>query len=155
MSAFYNLLDKQCLWKEVYTKLGLSAPAYKYWKDTPSLKLNRYLFLEKAMLPEKYAYIQEDLTDLSGYLPTQYASMQLNMDSHIFNFKKMRLHSQFEYKYVNDIKFVNMKRFFLEHNIKVAKESIIRIGRLEALPILPQSTFYRIDDNHGVVVYES
>jgi hypothetical protein len=154
MSAFYNVLDKQWLWKEVYTKLGISAPAYKYWRGTPSLKLNRYLFLQKESLPQKYSYIEDDLTDLSGFLPTTYASQQLNMDSHIFNFKKMRLYNRFEYKFVNDIKFVNIKRFFLEHNIKVHKESIVRIGRLDELPILPNSTFYRIDDSHGVVVYD-
>ena len=154
MSVFYNVLNKQWLYKEVYTKLGLSAPAYKYWNSTPSLKLNRYLFLEKGCLPQKYAYIEEELTSLSGYLPTQYASTQLNMDNHIFNFKKMRLYSKFEYKFVNDIKFVNMKRFFLEHGIRVNKKSMIRLGRLDELPIFPNSTFYRIDDNYGVVVYD-
>ena len=154
MSAFYNILDKQWLYKEVYTKLGLSAPAYKYWNSTPSLKLNRYLFLEKETLPEKYTYIEDDLTNLSGFLPTQYASTQLNMDNHIFNFKKMRLYNKFEYKFVNDIKFVNMRRFFLEHNIRVNRESMIRLGRLDELPIFPNSTFYRIDDNYGVVVYD-
>ncbi len=154
MSAFYNVLDKQWLWKEVYTKLGISSPAYKYWKNTPSLKLNRYLFLQKDTLPEKYSYIESDLTDISGYLPTQYASIQLNMDSHIFNYKKMKLHSSFEYKFINDIKFVNMKRFFLEHNIRIKKDSMIRLGKLDSLPIFPNSTFYRIDENYGVVVYD-
>ncbi len=154
MSALHSILDNQWLYKEVYTKLGLSAPAYQYWKETPSLKLNRYLFLQKRTLPKKYAYIEEELTDLSGFLPVQYASAQLGMDNHVFNFKKMRLYNKFEYKFVNDIKFVNIRHFFLEHNIRVEKSSIVRLGKIDDLQIFPNSRFYRIDDNYGVVVYD-
>lgn len=152
MSAFYNLLEHQWLYKEIYTKLSLSAPAYRYWQ-TPMLKLNRYLFLQKGSLPERYSHIESELTDLAGYLPTQYASQQMGMDSHIFNYKKMRLYGRFEYKFVGDVKFVNLRRFFLEHNIRIKKESIVRIGRIDELVILSDATFYRIDDQYGVVVY--
>ncbi len=154
MSALQHVLDNQWLYKEVYTKLGLSAPAYKYWNDTQSLKLNRYLFLQKQTLPQKYAYIEPELTDLSGYLPVQYASQQLGMDNHVFNYKKMRLYSKFEYKFINDIKFVNIRRFFLEHNIRVKKESLVRLGKIDDLIIYPNSRFYRIDEQYGVVVYD-
>lgn len=135
-------------------KLGLSTPAYSYWNDSRHIKLNRYVFIEKNTIPAKYAHIQEELTDLSGYLPTQYAASQLNMDSHIFSYKKMRLHNQFEYKYVNDIKFVNLKRFFLENGIKIAKTEYAHLARLDDLIITADSRFYRIDDNYGVVVYD-
>lgn len=154
MSALHSTLDSHWLWKEVYTKLDISSPAYQYWNTTRHIKLNRYVFLEKNTLPERYAYIQEDLTDLSGYLPTQYAATQLGIDSHIFSYKKMRLHSQFEYKFINDIKFVNLKRFFLENGIKVTKTSYIHLARLDELVITADSRFYRIDDNYGVVVYD-
>lgn len=135
-------------------KLGLSTPAYSYWNESRHIKLNRYVFIEKNTLPLKYAHIQEDLTDLSGYLPTQYAAGQLNMDSHIFSYKKMRLHNQFEYKFVNDIKFVNLKRFFLENGIKIEKTNYAHLARLDDLIITADSRFYRIDDNYGVVVYD-
>lgn len=154
MSAFYSLLDKHWLWKEVYTKLSLSSPAYSYWNESRHIKLNRYVFIEKNTLPHKYSHIQEDLTDLSGYLPTQYAATQLGIDSHIFGYKKMRLYNQFEYKFVNDIKFVNLKRFFLENGIRVDKSSYVHLARLNDLIITPDSRFYRIDDNYGVVVYD-
>lgn len=154
MSAFYSLLDRHWLWKEVYTKLSLSSPAYSYWNESRHIKLNRYVFLEKNTLPEKYAYIEHDLTDLSGYLPTQYAAAQLGIDSHIFGYKKMRLHHQFEYKFVNDIKFVNLKRFFVENGIKIGKSSYIHLARLDDLIITPDSRFYRIDEHYGVVVYD-
>lgn len=154
MSAFYSLLDKHWLWKEMSHKLGLSTPAYSYWNESRHIKLNRYVFIEKNTLPLKYAHIQEDLTDLSGYLPTQYAAGQLNMDSHIFSYKKMRLHNQFEYKFVNDIKFVNLKRFFLENGIKIEKTNYAHLARLDDLIITADSRFYRIDDNYGVVVYD-
>lgn len=134
-------------------KLGLSTPAYSYWNESRHIKLNRYVFIEKDTLPFKYAHIQSELTDLSGYLPTQYAAGQLNMDSHIFSYKKMRLHNQFEYKYVNDIKFVNLKRFFLENGIKIDKNNYARLGRLDDLIITADSRFYRIDDHYGIVVY--
>ncbi|MCK9372945.1 MAG: hypothetical protein M0P91_07090 [Sulfuricurvum sp.] len=154
MSAFYSLLDKHWLWKEMSHKLGLSAPAYSYWNESHHIKVNRYVFIEKNTLPPKYAHIQNDLTDLSGYLPTQYAASQLNMDSHIFSYKKMRLYNQFEYKFVNDIKFVNLKRFFLENGIKIEKSNYARLGRLDDLIITADSRFYRIDDHYGVVVYD-
>jgi len=154
MSAFYSLLDKHWLWKEMSHKLGLSTPAYSYWNESRHIKLNRYVFIEKNTLPAKYAHIQDNLTDLSGYLPTQYAAGQLNMDSHIFSYKKMHLHSQFEYKYVNDIKFVNLKRFFLENGIKIDQTSYARLARLDDLIITADSRFYRIDDHYGVVVYD-
>ena len=154
MSALYSTLDRHWLWKEIYTKLSLSAPAYSYWNSSRHIKLNRYVFIEKNTLPDKYAYIQEDLTDLSGYLPTQYAATQLGIDSHIFGYKKMRLHHQFEYKFVNDIKFVNLKRFFVENGIKLTKSSYVHLARLDELIITPDCRFYRIDDNYGVAVYD-
>ncbi|MDD5717895.1 MAG: hypothetical protein PHW64_08890 [Sulfuricurvum sp.] len=154
MSAFYSILDKHWLWKEVYTKLSLSSPAYSYWNESRHIKLNRYVFIEKGTLPSKYAHIQENLTDLSGYLPTQYAATQLGIDSHIFGYKKMKLYSQFEYKFVNEIKFVNLKRFFLENGIKIDKNSYVHLARLNDLIITPDSRFYRIDDHYGVVVYD-
>lgn len=154
MSALFSILDKHWLWKEIYTKLDISSPAYQYWNDTRHIKLNRYLFLEKNTLPQKYAYIEEDLTDLSGYLPTQYAATHLGIDNHIFSYKKMRLYNHFEYKFVNDIKFVNIKRFFTEHGIKTAPGSYIHMGKLDELIITPDCRFYRIDDNYGIVVYE-
>jgi hypothetical protein len=153
MSALYNLLDKHWLWREINTKLQLSSPAYNYWSESRHIKLNRYVFIEKDTLPEKYSHIETSLTDLSGYLPTQYAASTLSADSHIFAYKKMRLYSQFEYKYVNDIKFVNLKRFFTENGIILTKNSYVHLGRLNDLSIIPDCRFYRIDDNYGVVVY--
>lgn len=154
MSALYSLLDKHWLWKEINSKLQLSSPAYSYWNECRHIKLNRYVFIEKQTLPEKYAHIETSLTDLTGYLPTNYAASTLNMDSHIFAYKKMRLYNQFEYKYVNDIKFVNLKRFFTENGIALHKKSYVHLGRLGDLSITSDSRFYRIDDNYGVVVYD-
>lgn len=154
MSALYSILDKHWLWKEIYAKLSLSSPAYTYWNDSRHIKLNRYVFLEKNTLPPKYTYIEHELTDLSGYLPTQYAATQLGIDSHIFGYKKMRLHHHFEYKFVNDIKFVNLKRFFTENGIRLNDKSYVQMGRLDELIITPDCRFYRIDENYGVVVYD-
>jgi hypothetical protein len=154
MSAFYNILDHHWLWKEICSKLHLSNPAYVCWKRTHHIKLNRYVFIEKATLPEKYLHVEPILTDLSGYLPTQYASLQLCADSHIFNTKQMRLHAQFEYKFVENVKFVNIRRFFLEHGIRVGKNSLVQLAKLKDLEITEDSRFYRINDDYGVVVYD-
>ena len=151
---FYNILDKHWLWKEVREHLGLSNPAYTFWSSTPHIKLGRYIFLQKNSLPEKYAQVEPILTDLSGYLPTQYAAGMLGADVHIFNTKQMRLHKCFEYKFVCDVKFVNIRRFFLENQIQVGRHSIIQLDRLERLEITPDCRFYRIDDKYGVVVYD-
>ncbi len=154
MAAFYNLLDKHWLWKEMRTKLDLSNPAYTYWKETNHLKLNRYVFIEKKSIPARYDFIQPILTDLSGYLPTQYASQQLGVDSHIFNTKQMHLHSKFEYKFVENVKFVNIKRFFQDNGIAVNKNSFIQVDKLKNLEFTADSQFYRIDDDYGVLVFD-
>ena len=155
MSALPNLLNSYWLWREVREKLDLSNPSYKYWKDTPNLKLNnKYLFVQKNSLPQKYAYIEPILTDLSGYLPIRYASDQLHVSEHIFCYEKMRLYKEFEYKYVQDIKFVNIKKFFKEFGIQVNKNAVLHLGRLKDLEITSNSTFYNLRDDYGLVVYD-
>ncbi len=118
MSPIPNTLNSFWLWREVYVKLGVSNPAYKYWKKTPNIKLNnKYVFIQKQTLPQKHEYVEEILTDLSGYLPIKYASDQLHVNEHLFVSDKMKLHTEFEYKFVEDVKFVNIKKFFKEYDI--------------------------------------
>jgi len=154
VSHLPNRLDAYWLWKEVYKKLGISNPAYKYWKNTQTLKLNnKYLFVQKGTLPQKYSYIQDNLSDLSGYLPIKYASDQLHVNEHLFTSDKMRLHKEFEYKFVEDIKFVNIKKFFKENGIFVPKNALLQLGKLKDIEITPDATFYRLKDDYAVVVY--
>jgi len=155
MSHLPSMLNSFWLWREVSSKLGVSNPAYKYWKNTPSLKLNnKYVFIKKDKLPPKHLHIQEILTDLSGYLPTKFASDQLHVNEHIFSYDKMKLHKEFEYKFVEDIKFVNIKKFFRENGIKVSKNSLVQLGKLKDLELSSDATFYRLKDDYAVVVYE-
>lgn len=155
MSALPNKLNSYWLWKEIRNKLNLSNPLYKYWKETPYLKLNnKYIFLKKDTLPSKYKFIENSLTDLSGYLPIKYASDMLHVNEHIFSYEKMKLYSKFEYKFVEDIKFVNIKKFFTQNGIKVSSNSIVHLGKIKDLEITKDSVFYNIDDNYGIVVYE-
>ncbi|SFV52206.1 hypothetical protein MNB_SM-7-1226 [hydrothermal vent metagenome] len=154
MSPLPNKLDNYWLWKEVRNRLGVSNPLYKYWRDTPHIKLNnKYLFVKKHTLPQKYAYVEEILTDLSGYLPTKYAADSLHVDEHIFRYDKMRLYREFEYKYVEDIKFVNIKKFFIQNGIIVPNGAIIHLGRLKDLQITEDCTFYNLKDDYGIVIY--
>ena len=154
MSHLPNTLNAYWLWKEVYIKLGISNPAYKYWKHTPTLKLNnKYLFIQKDTLPQKHLHIQEILTDLSGYLPIKYASDKLHVNEHLFTSEKMRLHKEFEYKFVEDVKFVNIKKFFKENGIHVSKNAIVQLAKLKDLEITPEASFYRLKDDYGLVVY--
>jgi hypothetical protein len=156
VSAFYNILDDYWLWKEVYSSLGVSNPTYRYWDRCEYIKLGpRYVFIKRHTLPEKHRWVESTLTNLDGYLPTQYASNMLNADSHLFNYKRMALYNRFEYKFVNNIKFVNIRRFFLENNIKIAKESYIQLAPINKLHLTEDSTFYRINDQYGLVVYDS
>lgn len=155
MSQLPNRLNSFWLWREVCSKLGLSNPAYKYWKNTQSMKLNnKYIFIQKDTLPEQHIHVQEILTDLSGYLPVKYASDQLHVNEHIFSYEKMKLHKEFEYKYVEDVKFVNIKKFFRENGIQVPKNALVQLGKLKDLEITPDSTFYRLKDEYAIVVYE-
>ncbi len=155
MSALPNRLNSFWLWREVYAKLGVSNPAYKYWKQTQTLKLNnKYVFIQKETLPQKHAYVEEILTDLSGYLPIKYASDQLHVNEHLFTSDKMRLHREFEYKFVADVKFVNIKKFFRENGIEVAKNSIIQLGKLKDLEITYDARFYNLKNDYGIVVYD-
>lgn len=155
MAPFYSVLDKYWLWKEIQTKLDVSNPTYKYWKESEAIRLGRrYLFIKKETIPEKYAWVENSLTLLNGYLPTQYASEMLNADSHIFNYKRMSLYNDFEYKFVEQVKFVNIKRFFLENNIKITKDNYIQLAPINKLHITEDSVFYRINDYYGLVVYD-
>ena len=154
MSHLPNKLDSFWLWREVSSKLGVSNPAYKYWRGTQNIKLNnKYVFIKKNTLPPKHEHIEEVLTDLSGYLPIKYASDQLHVNEHIFSYDKMRLYKEFEYKFVEDVKFVNIKKFFTEHGIKVDKNSIIQLGKIKDLELTPDCTFYNIKNDYAIVVY--
>ncbi|MCF6339913.1 MAG: hypothetical protein L3J10_04035 [Sulfurimonas sp.] len=155
MSYLPNTLNSFWLWREVSLKLGVSNPAYKYWKNTPTLKLNnKYVFVQKNTLPQKHEHIEETLTDLSGYLPIRFASDQLHISEHIFSYEKMRLYKEFEYKFVQDVKFVNIKKFFTEFGIRVNKNSIVQLGKIKDLEITVDSTFYNLKNDYGIVVYE-
>lgn len=155
MSHLPNTLNSFWLWREVSSKLGVSNPAYKYWRDTPTLKLNnKYLFIQKNTLPKKHEYVENILTDLSGYLPIKYASDRLHVNEHIFSYEKMSFHKEFEYKFVEDIKFVNIKRFFTEFGIKVSKNSLVHLGRIKDLEFSANSTFYNLKNDYGIIVYE-
>ena len=154
MSALPNKLNDYWLWMEVRNRLGLSNPLYKYWRDTPHLKLNnKYIFVKKHTLPRKYEYIEECLTDLSGYLPTRYAADALHVNEHLFTYEKMRLHKAFEYKYVEGVKFVNIQKFFTQNGIKVPNGAIVHLGRLKDLEISEDATFYNLENDYGIVIY--
>lgn len=155
MSYLPNTLNSYWLWREVSLKLGISNPAYKYWRETSTLKLNnKYVFIQKETLPEKYEYIEPILTDLSGHLPIKFASDRLHVNEHIFSYEKMKLYKEFEYKYVEDVKFVNIKKFFRENGIKVQKNSIVQLGKIKDLDLNANCTFYNLKNDYGIVVYE-
>lgn len=155
MSNLPSTLNSFWLWREISSKLGVSNPAYKYWTNTPNLKLNnKYIFLKKETLPQKHMHIEEILTDLSGHLPIKYASDQLHVNEHLFSSDKMKLHREFEYKFVEDVKFVNIKKFFRENGITVTKNSLVQLGKLKDLELSIDSTFYRLKDDYAVVVYD-
>ena len=155
MSSLPNTLNSFWLWKEVSAKLGVSNPAYKYWRNTPNIKLNnKYVFVQKNTLPHKYEHVQDILTDLTGHLPIKFASDQLHVNEHIFSYEKMKMFSEFEYKFVEDVKFVNIKKFFRENGIFVPKNSIIQLGKLKDLDFANSSAFYNLKNDYGVVVYE-
>ena len=156
MSQLPNTLNTFWLWREVSSKLGVSNPAYKYWKSTPNLKLNnKYVFVQKNTLPPKHEYVEDKLTDLSGHLPIKFASDQLHVNEHIFSYDKMKLHKEFEYKFVEDIKFVNIKKFFKENGIYVPKNSIVQLGKIKELEITAESTFYNLKNDYGIIVYNT
>jgi len=155
MSHLPSTLNSFWLWREVSSKLGVSNPAYKYWKNTPNMKLNnKYIFIQKETLPPKHLHIEEILTDLSGHLPIKFASDQLHVSEHLFSSDKMKLHKEFEYKFVEDVKFVNIKKFFRENDIKVTKNSLVQLAKMKDLEFSAESTFYRLKDDYGIVVYD-
>ena len=110
--------------------------------------------MQKKTLPQKYDYIEPILTDLSGYLPIKFASDKLHVNEHLFSFDKMQLHKEFEYKFVEDVKFVNIKKFFREYGISVKKNSIVQLGKLRDLELTPEATFYNIKNDYAIVVYD-
>ncbi len=154
MSALPDKLNDFWLWKEISQKLNLSNPTYKYWNTTKHIKLNnKYIFLQKNTLPLKYAFVEENLTDLSGLLPVRFAADSLGINEHIFTYEKMSLYKAFEFRYICGIKFVNLKKFFIENGIEAGKDSVIHLGKIKNLEINENSRFYNIDNNYGIVVY--
>ena len=154
MSHLPNTLNSFWLWREVSSKLGVSNPAYKYWKNTPNIKLNnKYVFIQKKSLPPKHEYIESILTDLSGYLPIKFASDQLHINEHIFSYEKMKLYKEFDYKFVEDIKFVNIRKFFRENGIVIPKNSVVQLGKIKDLEFDVTSTFYNLKNDYGIMVY--
>lgn len=155
MSHLPNTLNSFWLWREISQKLGVSNPAYKYWKNTPNMKLNnKYIFLQKETLPQKHAHVEEILTDLSGHLPIKFASDKLHVNEHLFSSDKMKLHKEFEYKFVEDVKFVNIKKFFRENGIQVSRNSIVQLGKMKDLDLVGCSSFYNLKNDYGIVVYD-
>ncbi len=155
MSYLPNTLNSFWLWREVSSKLGVSNPAYKYWKNTPNMKLNnKYVFIQKETLPPKHEHVESILTDLSGFLPIKFASDQLHVNEHIFSYEKMKLYKEFDYKFVQDVKFVNVRKFFRENGIKVGKNSIVQLGKMKDLEFDANSTFYNLKNDYGIVVYD-
>jgi len=155
MSHLPNTLNSFWLWREVSSKLGVSNPAYKYWKNTPNMKLNnKYVFIQKETLPPKHQHVEEILTDLSGFLPIKFASDQLHVNEHIFSYEKMKLYKEFDYKFVEDVKFVNIKKFFRENGIKVTKHSIVQLGKMKDLELDVNATFYNLKNDYAIVVYD-
>ena len=155
MSYLPNTLNSFWLWREVSSKLGVSNPAYKYWKSTPNMKLNnKYIFIQKNTLPKKHEHVENILTDLSGHLPIKYASDRLHVNEHIFSYDKMKLYKEFEYKYVEDVKFVNIKKFFKENGIEVNKNSIVQLGKIKDLDLSANCSFYNLKNDYAIVVYE-
>jgi len=65
----------------------------------------------------------------------------------------MKLHKEFEYKFVEDVKFVNIKKFFRENGIRVARNAIVQLGKMRDLEITPEATFYNLKNDYGIVVY--
>ena len=154
MSSLPDKLNAYWLWKEVRSKLNVSNPLYRYWKDTPHIKLNnKYVFIKKHTLPSKYGYVEEFLSDLSGYLPTRYAADTLHINEHVFSYEKMHLYKEFEYKYVADVKFVNIRKFFIQNGIKIPDGAIVHLGRLKDLEITADATFYNLRHDYGIVIY--
>jgi len=154
MSFLPNTLNSFWLWREVSSKLGISNPAYKYWNQTPNIKLNnKYVFIQKNTLPSKYAHVEPILTDLAGYLPIKFASDQLHVNEHMFSCDKMKLYREFEYKFVEEVKFVNIKKFFRENGIRVGKNSIIQLGKIRDLELTSEATFYNLKNDYAIVVY--
>jgi hypothetical protein len=154
MSFLPNTLNSFWLWREVSSKLGISNPAYKYWNQTPNIKLNnKYVFIQKNTLPSKYAHVEPTLTDLAGYLPIKFASDQLHVNEHMFSCDKMKLYKEFEYKFVEEVKFVNIKKFFRENGIRVGKNSIIQLGKIRDLELTSEATFYNLKNDYAIVVY--
>jgi hypothetical protein len=66
----------------------------------------------------------------------------------------MRLYKEFEYKFVEDVKFVNIRKFFKEHGIRVGKSSVVQLGKLQDLELSPEATFYNLKNDYAIVVYD-
>ncbi|MDD3324035.1 MAG: cysteine permease [Sulfurospirillaceae bacterium] len=117
MSTFTHnfFLDGYILNKQFSLLAFISSNAYRYWShvDAGKYEGSRVVFLKKDTILSKYSNIVEKCTDLSGMVQSQSFCKYTGLaPSHLIEKNGSCIYKYLDILEVEDIKFVNLKKFY-------------------------------------------
>lgn len=110
-----TMLDNFVLSKELMKKAGISPNAFRYWSRAVAAKHEegRAVFLHKDHVHKKYKDLIQKCSSLDGYIQSQAFCRFTNLaPSHLIESNKANLYDVLDIKVVEDIKFVNLRKFY-------------------------------------------
>ena len=109
------MLDDFVLAKEMMKLANISPNAFRYWNRCIAAKYEagRAVFLHKKFIQKKYLHLVEKCTPLNGYVQSQaFCRYTTLAPSHLVKSNRANLYDILEIKIVEDIKFINLKKFY-------------------------------------------
>ncbi len=113
-------LDNYVLSKELMKLAGISSNAFRYWKDCIATKYykSRVIFIHKKFIHKKYEHLIDKCTNLKGYTQSSSFCRYTNLSpSHLTKSNQSKIYNILDIKTIDDIKFVNLKKFLSDHNL--------------------------------------
>ncbi len=109
-----SVLDNFILAKELMKIAGISSNAFRYWRGCIAGKYDksRIVYLHKHFIHKKYQHLIPKCTPLNGLIQSAPFCKYTNLpSSHLTKSNNSLLYNLFEIKFIEGVKFVNLKAF--------------------------------------------
>ena len=109
-----SVLDNFILAKELMKIGGISPNAFRYWKGCIAGKYDksRIVYLHKHFIHKKYRHLIPKCTPLNGLIQSAPFCKYTNLPpSHLIKSNNSSLYNLFEIKFIEGVKFINLKAF--------------------------------------------
>lgn len=116
-----DFLNNYVLNTEFSSLAGISSNAYLFWKKIIIGKFenSRVVFLMKNFIPKKYQDVVLKCTKLDGLvLSSAFCSFTGLASSHLTKSNQSQIYTLLEITEISGIKFVNLKKFYDDFNLK-------------------------------------